>query len=68
MYLPAALVTPATRRGCQSVASSTPVGITCRLCERLDCRARAFPSVHRRLQVDENVRGISFYAPVKEEE
>ena len=52
----------------ESVAASTPVGITCRLCERLDCRARAFPSVHRRLQVDENVRGISFYAPVKEEE
>lgn len=48
-------------------AASTPVGITCRLCERLDCRARAFPSVHRRLQLDENVRGISFYAPVKEE-
>ncbi len=52
----------------ESVAASTPVGITCRLCERLDCRARAFPSVHRRLQVDENVRGISFYAPVKDEE
>lgn len=45
-------------------AASTPVGITCRLCERLDCRARAFPSVHQRLQVDENVRGVSFYAPV----
>ncbi|SRR5712671_1638146 len=52
----------------ESIAASTPVGITCRLCERLDCRARAFPSVHRRLQVDENVRGISFYAPVKEDE
>jgi predicted transcriptional regulator/DNA-binding XRE family transcriptional regulator len=50
-----------------SAAASTPVGITCRLCERLDCRARAFPSVHRRLQVDENIRGISFYAPVKED-
>jgi predicted transcriptional regulator/transcriptional regulator with XRE-family HTH domain len=49
-------------------AASTPVGITCRTCERLDCRARAFPSVHQRLQVDENVRGISFYAPVKAEE
>ena len=50
-----------------NLASSTPVGITCRLCERLDCRARAFPSVHQRLQVDENVRGVSFYAPVKED-
>jgi predicted transcriptional regulator/DNA-binding XRE family transcriptional regulator len=52
----------------ENPAASTPVGITCRLCERLDCRARAFPSVHQRLQVDENVRGISFYAPVKDEE
>lgn len=52
----------------ENAAASTPVGITCRLCERLDCRARAFPSVHQRLMVDENVRGISFYAPVKEEE
>jgi len=52
----------------ESLSASTPVGITCRLCERLDCRARAFPSVHRRLQVDENVRGISFYAPVKDDE
>lgn len=51
-----------------NLAASTPVGITCRLCERLDCRARAFPSVHQRLQVDENVRGVSFYAPVQEEE
>jgi hypothetical protein len=45
-------------------AAATPVGITCRLCERLDCRARAFPSIHQPLRVDENVRGVSFYAPV----
>ena len=47
-----------------NVSAATPVGITCRLCERLDCRARAFPSVHQKLQVDENVRGLSFFAPV----
>jgi hypothetical protein len=44
-----------------------PVGMTCRLCERMDCRARAFPSLKRPLVVDENVRGVSFYAPVIQE-
>ena len=39
-----------------------PIGITCRLCERASCQARAFPSVHQPLRVDENVRGMSFYA------
>lgn len=39
-----------------------PIGITCRLCERTDCAARAVPSVHHPLRVDENVRGISFFA------
>jgi predicted transcriptional regulator/DNA-binding XRE family transcriptional regulator len=43
---------------------STPVGITCRLCERTDCEQRAFPSIRHPLQVDENVRGVSLYAPV----
>ncbi|HEY7410689.1 MAG TPA: short-chain fatty acyl-CoA regulator family protein [Vicinamibacteria bacterium] len=41
-----------------------PVGVTCRLCERLDCEQRAFPAVMHPLRVDENARGISFYAPV----
>jgi len=41
-----------------------PVGITCRLCERMDCEQRAFPAIQHPLQVHENVRGVSFYAPV----
>jgi len=41
-----------------------PVGLTCRLCERMDCEQRAFPPLQHPLQVDENVRGVSFYAPV----
>ena len=40
-----------------------PVGVTCRLCERIDCEQRAFPALQHPLQVDENVRGASFYAP-----
>jgi predicted transcriptional regulator/DNA-binding XRE family transcriptional regulator len=38
-----------------------PIGVTCRLCERLDCDQRAFPSVHEPLRHDENVRGSGFY-------
>jgi predicted transcriptional regulator/DNA-binding XRE family transcriptional regulator len=42
-------------------AAAVPVGVSCRLCERMDCRQRAFPPMHHRLAVDENVRGLSFY-------
>jgi predicted transcriptional regulator/transcriptional regulator with XRE-family HTH domain len=50
----------------ESPAGVVPVGNTCRLCERMDCSARAFPSIQRPLTVDENVRGISFFAPADE--
>lgn len=40
----------------------TPVGVTCRLCERSDCDQRAMPSLKQALEVDENVRGLSLYA------
>jgi predicted transcriptional regulator/DNA-binding XRE family transcriptional regulator len=43
-----------------------PVGLTCRLCERMDCAQRAFPPLQHPLKVNENVRGVSFYAPVAE--
>ncbi len=41
--------------------AAVPVGVSCRVCDRMDCRQRAFPPVHHELDVDENVRGISFY-------
>jgi predicted transcriptional regulator len=41
-----------------------PVGVTCRLCPRTDCEQRAFPALQHHLQVNENARGASFYAPV----
>ncbi|HTP50813.1 MAG TPA: short-chain fatty acyl-CoA regulator family protein [Anaeromyxobacteraceae bacterium] len=43
-----------------------PVGLTCRLCERTDCEQRAFPPIQHPLKVQENVRGVSFFAPVGE--
>ncbi|MBI1391274.1 MAG: ImmA/IrrE family metallo-endopeptidase [Alphaproteobacteria bacterium] len=36
-----------------NAAEPTPIGITCRLCERPDCAARAHPPLRRRLVVDE---------------
>jgi len=48
----------------ESREAVVPVGLTCRLCERMDCDQRAFPPVQHPLQVNENVRGVSFYAPV----
>lgn len=44
-----------------------PVGITCRLCERMDCEQRAFPPLTHPLTVNEDVRGVSFYAPPRRE-
>ncbi len=40
-----------------------PVGPTCRLCERMECEQRAFPPIQHPLTVNEDVRGVSFYAP-----
>jgi predicted transcriptional regulator/DNA-binding XRE family transcriptional regulator len=48
----------------ESREAVVPVGLTCRLCERMDCEQRAFPPLQHPLQVNENVRGVSFYAPV----
>jgi predicted transcriptional regulator/DNA-binding XRE family transcriptional regulator len=48
--------------------TGVPVGITCRMCDRVDCQARAFPSLQRPLKIDENVRGLSFYTPVLDDE
>jgi predicted transcriptional regulator/DNA-binding XRE family transcriptional regulator len=39
----------------------TPIGVSCRTCPRTDCTERAMPSVHQRLRIDENVRGLSAY-------
>ena len=44
--------------------AAVPVGVTCRLCDRMQCEQRVHPPLHHPLRIDENVRGISFYAPV----
>lgn len=40
---------------------ATPAGVQCRTCSRTDCRQRAFPPLYQRLNIDENVRGLSAY-------
>ncbi len=49
----------------ESPSAVVPVGLTCRLCERTDCEQRAFPPLAHPLAVNENLRGVSFYAPVE---
>ena len=48
----------------ENLDSAIPIGVTCRLCDRMDCTQRAVPPVKHTLAVDEDVRGPSFYAPV----
>jgi hypothetical protein len=52
----------------ESREAVVPVGLTCRLCERMDCEQRAFPPLQHPLRVQEDVRGVSFYAPVEADE
>ncbi len=39
-----------------SAAPATLIGLTCRLCERADCAARAHPPLKRRIVIDEHNR------------
>lgn len=40
-------------------AEPTPIGVNCRLCERLNCSQRAEPPLTRELVFDETTRGVS---------
>ena len=43
-------------RNLDDTAIDTPIGVTCRLCERTECAARAHPPMKRRLLVDDHRR------------
>ncbi len=45
----------------ENTEASTPIGINCRLCPRLDCGQRTYPPLNHRLIVEEHVRGQSPY-------
>ena len=42
-------------------SSEIPIGVSCRTCDRLDCSQRAFPPLHKKFDVDINLRGVSVY-------
>ncbi|PWR18247.1 helix-turn-helix domain-containing protein [Zavarzinia compransoris] len=44
--------------GMQSV---TPIGVTCRMCERSNCSSRAFPPMTRSLTIDADRKGFSAF-------
>jgi predicted transcriptional regulator/transcriptional regulator with XRE-family HTH domain len=46
-------------------SAATPVGVTCRICSHLDCEQRAFPALQQPLRIDEDVRGVSFFARIE---
>ncbi|WP_438017097.1 short-chain fatty acyl-CoA regulator family protein [Sorangium sp. So ce315] len=48
-----------------NIDAAVPVGVTCRTCERLDCAQRALPALQHPLRLDENRRGVSFYASIE---
>lgn len=50
----------------ENTSAYVPVGVMCRLCERMDCEARAFPPLQESMRIDENVLGVSFFAPLDE--
>ena len=37
------------------------IGLSCRLCDRPDCRSRAFPPLEHRLSLDPNSAGMAPY-------
>lgn len=49
-----------------TLETAVPIGVSCRLCSRLDCEQRAFPPVQMDLTVDPNVRGVSAYVSVSD--
>tara|TARA_Y100001970_G_scaffold64116_1_gene82099 strand:+ start:7009 stop:8448 length:1440 start_codon:yes stop_codon:yes gene_type:complete len=39
----------------------TPIGVSCRICPRIECQQRAFPPLDKELKLDINYRGTSPY-------
>ena len=42
----------------------TPIGVSCRICPRVDCQQRAFPPLDKDLRLDVTYRGTSPYVTV----
>ena len=46
---------------CAAPSAYSPIGISCRICERRNCHQRSVPPIERRLRVDPNARGVLPY-------
>lgn len=57
----AASLTYADGLDIKNTDAAVPIGVNCRLCERLECSQRAYPPLNHRLIVDETVRGVSAF-------
>ncbi|MDT0469578.1 MULTISPECIES: short-chain fatty acyl-CoA regulator family protein [Streptomyces] len=44
-----------------SASAATPIGVGCRVCERLDCRQRAAPPLGHPLRIDKNTSAFVPY-------
>jgi hypothetical protein len=42
----------------------TPIGVSCRICPRMDCQQRAFPPIDKELKLDISFRGTSPYISI----
>ena len=45
-----------------ALPKAVPIGVSCRVCERLDCDQRAHPPMNHRLRVEEHIRRLRPYA------
>ncbi len=45
-----------------SPKAAVPIGVSCRMCDRLDCNQRAHPPMNHRLRVEEHIRRLRPYA------
>jgi len=48
----------------QNKKLETPIGVSCRICPRVDCQQRAFPPIDKDLKLDINYRGTSPYVTI----
>ena len=48
----------------QNKKLETPIGVSCRICPRVDCQQRAFPPIDKDLKLDIGYRGTSPYVTI----
>ena len=41
-----------------------PIGVSCRICPRVECQQRAFPPIDKELKLDIKYRGTSPYVTI----